>query len=434
MTRTATADAAEPQALAAGVVASVLAGRNLTEALSALWVAHPDLEARRRGAVQDLAYGALRYYWRVDFLLRALITRPIAEPLLRALLLVALYQLLYSKTRPYAVVHRAVESARVLGLSWSCGFVNGVLRNFGRQREALLARAHTDEVARFNHPAWWIERLRSAWPGRWQDILAANDLHPPFTLRVNRRQADVESYRAELLQAGLSAERTGPYALTLEKAVPVERLPGFSAGRVSVQDLGAQYAAPALDLATGQRVLDACAAPGGKAAHILECADVELTALDKDPQRLARVAANLERLKLAARLVTGDATDPGPWWDGRAFDRILADVPCTASGVVRRHPDIKWLRQPGDVAQFVATQEALLAGLWRLLAPGGKLLYVTCSVFPDENGAVITRFLAEHDDARRLEPGGLPDDATDGQLLPTPVHDGFYYALLQKTY
>ncbi len=418
----------EPQALAAGLLGEVLAGRNLNEALSDLWSRHPALDPRVRGAIQDLSFGSLRFFSRLDFLLQALITRPITHEGVRCLLLVSLYQLNYSKTRPYAVVDRAVESARGMDAPWAAGFVNGVLRNFLRSKEELLARADGFEPARYSHPQWWIDRLRLDYPDDWASILEANNSHPPMTLRVNQRQLAPDQYRTLLQEAGLEADLLEGGALRLKKPMGVDKLPRFAEGAASVQDQGALRAANLLDLAPGQRVLDACAAPGGKAAHILEIADVLLTALDKDAARLKRVAENFARLNLKGRLIAGDAAEPQAWWDGKPYDRILADVPCSASGVVRRHPDIKWLRRPSDLAQFAASQRTILAALWHLLAPGGKLLYATCSLFHEENADIVTDFIANHPDAKHLS---IPDLA-NGQLLPSAEHDGFFYALLEK--
>ena len=419
----------EPQALAAALLGEVLAGRNLNEVLNALWRREPDLVPRTRGAVQDLSFGALRYFARLEYILQALITRPITHEGVRCLLIVSLYQLIYSKTRPYAVVDRAVESARGMDAPWAAGFVNGVLRNFLRSKEELLARADSFEPARYAHPQWWIDRLRLDYPDAWEAILDANNSHPPMILRVNRRQIEPEQYLALLQTAEMEADMIEGGALRLKKPVGVDKLPGFNEGMVSVQDQGAQRAAHLLDLAPGQRVLDACAAPGGKAAHILETADVMLTALDKDEARLKRVAENFARLKLKGRLVTGDAAMPQAWWDNKPYDRILADVPCSASGVVRRHPDIKWLRRPSDIAQFAESQRAILVALWRLLTPGGKLLYATCSLFHEENADIVTDFVASHPDAKCLPISDIPS----GQLLPNVDHDGFFYALFEKS-
>ncbi len=408
-------------ALAADVLSKVLRGRTLTQALQTA-----SLNPSRRGAVLDMAYGALRYKGTLEAVLSQLLKKPLDDPYAHALLLAALYQLAYTQEAPYAVVDNAVKSApRHLK-----GLVNAVLRNFSRRQAELLEAARESQGGKTNFPDWWVDKLRQAYPEKWQDILAASQLHPPMTLRVNRRKSDVAAYQAELQAAGQAARQTGEFALTLAKPVPVDKLPGFLDGRVSVQDAGAQWAARLLDVQDGMRVLDACAAPGGKTGHVLECAAAALLALDADGERLARVQQNLDRLGLAAELKAGDAGRPQSWWNGRPYDRILADVPCSASGVVRRNPDIKWLRRPQDIAKFAGQQAAILDALWQTLAPGGKLLYATCSIFPEENAQQIKSFVARHADAALL---ALPSELGDGQLLPDDNHDGFYYALLQRT-
>lgn len=372
-----------------------------------------------------MAYGVLRYRGELEAVLGQLLQKPLGEGYTHALLLAALYQLTHTRAAPYAVVNNAVEAAprRFRNL------VNAVLRNFQRKQEALLSAAAQTLEGRTNHPAWWVEKLQQAYPAEWERILTASQRHPPMTLRVNRRRTSVEQVMAELSSAGIDSRQTGPWAITLDKPVPVGNIPGFAEGKVSVQDAGAQWAASLLDLQAGQRVLDACAAPGGKTGHMLETADVEVTALDVDEARLARVQHNLDRLGLGAQLKTGDAAHPETWWDGRSFDRILADVPCSASGVERRNPDIKWLRRPDDIRKFARQQAVILDALWPLLAAGGKLLYVTCSIFPEENAQQIQPFLARHADAVRLL---LPEELGDGQLLPDDTRDGFFYALLQR--
>ncbi len=328
--------------------------------------------------------------------------------------------------------HTAVdESVKACGLieRWPVkGYVNAVLRGFLRQRSALEAQVTNEPEARYQHPAWWIDLLHRAYPTEWQAALASGNTHPPMALRINRRRVDIEAYRAQLAEHHVSARRREGEALLLERPLPVERLPGFSAGDVSVQDIGAQRAAHCLELASGQRVLDACAAPGGKTAHMLELADVAVTALDVDAARAARIGPALDRLGLRADVRHADAARPDEWWDGRSFDRILADVPCSASGIARRRPDIKWLRRPSDIAEFTHQQRTLLRALWRVLAPGGKLLYATCSIFPEENDAVVATFVESETGARQLP---LPDGAR-AQWLPDDEHDGFYYALIEK--
>ncbi|MCZ7565932.1 MAG: 16S rRNA (cytosine(967)-C(5))-methyltransferase RsmB [Burkholderiales bacterium] len=410
---------AEDLADASRLVARVAAGQSL----AALRAAAP-----LRPAVLELVYGTLRDYGVGDALVAGLVHRMPSDPQVRALLVTALRALRAGRPQ-HAVVSQAVDAVARLRIASAKGLVNAVLRGYLRDRAALESRAAATDEGRYRHPQWWIDRVRTQYPDAWERLLAAGNTHPPMTLRVNVRRARVEEYLARLAAEGIEARRVGPHAVRLATPRPVEAVPGFDAGLVSVQDAGAQLAAPLLDLAPGQRVLDACAAPGGKAAHLAELAPVELTALDVDEARLQRLHAALERLGLAARVLAGDALAPEAWWDGRPFQRILLDAPCTASGVVRRYPDVKWLRRAADVDRFATQQTRLLAALWRLLGAGGKLLYATCSVFDTENGAVVNEFLARHADATRLAAPAL-----DGaQLLPDADHDGFYYALLQKT-
>ena len=414
------------QKLAADTLEDVLAGAALHQVLPQRV---QKLETPgERGALQDIVYGSLRQLGRLDAWLDALLERPLTDPQLGWLLRVALYQLAYTRAPAHAVVHNAVTAA---GEGWRRGLANAVLRNFQRRRAELEKMADEQPRARWSHPDWWIQKVQAEHPAHWQAILEAGLLHPPFALRVNARWGAAEKYLQMLTEAGVSARQTGAEAVTLDKAVPVHSLPGFEQGWVSVQDAGAQWAARLLDAQPGERVLDACAAPGGKTGHILERADVKLTALDIDAARLARVQENLDRLHLNATLVEGDASQPNAWWDGRPFDRILADVPCSASGVVRRNPDIKWLRRPDDIAQFAAQQAVMMERLWPLLAPGGTLLYATCSIFNEENDGQVRTFLARHaGDAVRCP---LPEPLSDGSLLPDAEHDGFFYALLRKT-
>jgi 16S rRNA (cytosine967-C5)-methyltransferase len=414
------------QKLAADTLEAVLAGSALHQVLPQR--VQSLQTPGERGALQDIVYGSLRQLGRLDAWLNALLERPLTDPQLGWLLRVAIYQLAYTRAPAHAVVHNAVTAA---GQGWRRGLANAVLRNFQRRRAELETIADNQPSARWSHPDWWIEKLQAQHPAHWQAMLEASLLHPPFTLRVICRHGDAAGYLQRLTEAGLSARQTGADAVTLDKAISVHSLPGFDAGDVSVQDAGAQWAARLLEAQPGERVLDACAAPGGKTGHILERADVALTALDVDASRLARVQENLDRLQLTAKLVEGDAAQPDPWWDGQPYDRILADVPCSASGVVRRNPDIKWLRRPDDIAQFAAQQAVMLESLWRLLAPGGTLLYATCSIFNEENDSQVRAFLARHvGDAERCP---LPGLLSDGSLLPDAEHDGFYYALLRKT-
>jgi len=416
------ADLAPALAEAARAVAGVAAGRSLGDTLERR------AEGAAGGAVMDLCYGTLRRFGRVQALVRALSHKGAAQPRLEALLWCALYALDSGRYNDYTVVDQAVRASALLELWPARGYVNGFLRNYLRQRDALQRSIASEPEALHQHPRWWIESLQRAYPSYWGEILAAGNTHPPMCLRVNRRRISIEEYAARLEAAGIAARRVGDNALLLAKAMPLAGLPGFDSGEVSVQDAGAQRAAPYLDLAPGQRVLDACAAPGGKSAHILETAEVELTALDADAARAQRIEAVLGRLGLTAQVRAADCTATEAWWDGRAFERVLADVPCTGSGVARRHPDIKWLRRATDIEAFATRQLRILNALWRALASGGKLLYVTCSVFPEENDAVIDAFAAHTPDARRARLA----DGGPAQLLPCAEHDGFFFALLEK--
>ena len=405
--------------LAARVLARVYAGKSLSEALGLLAQEPP----AARAAAQDVAYGVLRRYGWGDFILGRLMSKPLTHPEAQALLLGALYRL---DTRPdsaHTVVDQAVLAAGELAGGVFKGVVNGVLRNFLRQRESLLAALAADEEVSYQYPHWWLARLRRAYRDTWLQIAAAGNTPPPMTLRVNLRRSSLSDYAARLEAAGLPARPVGARGLILHKAVAVDLLPGFFDGHVSVQDAGAQRAAELLAPAPGSRVLDACAAPGGKTAHLLESADLDLLALDIDAGRTRRIEENLQRLGLHAAVKVADCNVPGDWWDGRLFDAILADVPCSASGVVRRHPDIKHLRRESDIRRFVHTQAAILDTLWPLLKPGGKLLYATCSVFPEENLGQIDAFLVRQRGVECL---------IEEPLLPSDENDGFYYALLRK--
>jgi 16S rRNA (cytosine967-C5)-methyltransferase len=421
---TPTATLAAELAQAARMVARVAAGRSLSDQFEH----YTDVAQASRAALIDLTHGTLRRYGRVQACVRELSARGRADERIEALLWCALYAIDSGRYREHTVVDQAVRACMLLE-QWSAkGYVNALLRRYLRERAAIEAAIQRDEIARYQYPQWWIDLARLSHPRDWQATLAAGNGHPPMGLRVNRRRADVAAYQAELARHGMNARHCGGEALLLERPLPVERLPGFAAGQVSVQDVGAQRAAHLLDLRAGQRVLDACAAPGGKSAHMLELADVALSALELDAARSARIAANLERLGLRAQVQVGDAAKPAQWWDGVPFDRILVDVPCSASGIVRRHPDVKWLRRAQDLPAFAARQRLIIDELWRLLAPGGKLLYATCSLFVEENDRVIESFLASALSARRLALA----DGQAGQWLPTAEHDGFYYALIEK--
>jgi len=431
----------EAQRQAAQVVRRVLDGATLPAALAAVAPEEAADVGRRRSLVQELAYGTLRHWGTLDALTKRLAAKPFSDPVLATLVAVALYQLSHTRAPEFAVVDRAVAAAASLVRPAAKSLVNALLRRYLRERDTLEAAVRDDPVARFSYPRWWIQRVHREYPDDWQAILDAGNARPPLALRVNSLVTTRELYLADCGDAGVGARAAGAAGVIVEPAKPVQQLPGYADGAFAVQDLGAQCAAPLLDLAAGQRVLDACAAPGGKTAHIAETHGIELVALDNDELRIARVRENLARLRAAGpnvRVMVGDAAAPAQWWDGRAFDRILADVPCTASGIVRRHPDGKWLRRESDIAAFARTQWRILDALWSVLAPNGRLLYVTCSVFGAENDEQIDAFVARHGDALR-ETLTFPADAVHrgGQLLPSPPgaghnQDGFFYARLRK--
>jgi 16S rRNA (cytosine967-C5)-methyltransferase len=415
---------------AARAAAQVRAGTALPQALARVFQQLPS-NASARGAIQDLAYRAMRLRGRADALLALMTERPPQPALLRSLLECALALLLAETGEaPYdahTVVNQAVfATAAEPEIARAKGMVNAVLRRFLRERDALVARLGDDTEARWNYPAWWVDAARAAYPREWENLLAVGNATPPLTLRVNARRSDLAAYLQLLEQHGMAARAIGPHAVRLEQPVPVARIPGFEDGLVSVQDAAAQLAAPLLDLSDGMRVLDACAAPGGKTGHMLELAQVDLLALDSDRQRLERISENLRRLGLQASTRQGDAAGDD-WWDGQPFDRILADVPCTASGIVRRHPDIKWLRRSSDTARLATLSSRILDNLWRMLRPGGKLLFVTCSIWPRESGGQADAFAKRHGAIVLPAPGQLLPRADAGE-----DHDGLFYALFQK--
>lgn len=420
-------------------VFAVQQGRSLNDALPAV----PD--ALRPG-VQALAFHTLRQLGTVRAVLARLADRapppPLAALLCSAIALLIDTDAAGMRYAPHTVVDQAVEAARQdRRTARQAGFVNACLRRLLRERESLLASVRQDPVARWNHPRWWIERVQRDHPAHWQTVLEADNRPGPMTLRVNHRRARRDAVALALQALDVASRPVGTDGLELARALPVDRLPGFAQGEVSVQDEAAQQAAghllDGLPTGTRLRLLDACAAPGGKTAHLLERADADLLALDVDPTRCERIRGTLQRLGLSAEVRCADAAHPPAWWDGRAFDAILLDAPCTASGIVRRHPDVRWLRRESDVDALAATQRALLDALWPLLKPGGRLVYATCSVFRAEGSEQADAFLQRHTDARlhagagHLLPGiaGRPDQFNDNE---PGGHDGFFYARFDK--
>jgi 16S rRNA (cytosine967-C5)-methyltransferase len=424
---------------AAQVALAVQNGRSMTAAIETV---PKDL----RPGVQALSFQTMRWWGRA-LALRKCLARKAPPAQADALLCTALALSWQDELAPYPVhtlVNQAVEAARRhKDKRAQAPFVNACLRRFLREREALIAQTDTDITALWNHPAWWVKRLQTDHPQEWQTILQAAQSAAPMTLRVSSKHSTVQAYLQTLEAQGIAAKAVAEFGVQLLKAVPVHQLPGFSEGHVSVQDAAAQLAAPLLlnGLKPSQqalRLLDACAAPGGKTGHLLEChPEAQVLALDVDPVRCERIQQNLDRLKVKAQIVAADAAKPADWWDGQSFDGILLDAPCTASGIGRRHPDVRWLRRESDVAQLAAIQAKLLKALWPLVKPGGRLLYCTCSVFKAEGESQIQTFVQHNTDAQILpSPGHLtPSSATSETSLRDNVmgeHDGFYYALLEK--
>lgn len=429
----------DPRAVAASAIAQVLgSGRSLAAIL-------PDqlrgiADPCDRALAQELIYGVLRWLPRLELIIERLMTRSLRtrDRVVHALLLIGIHQLAHLRVPAHAAVSATVEASRALSRPRATALINAVLRGFLARRDEM-EDCTVCETARWAHPAWLLTEIKSAWPARWEAIACANNAHPPMTLRVNARRCTRADYLAALVAAGIGARPVPvcPYGVTLTHALDPVRLPGFENGWISVQDAGAQLAAELLDARPGQRVLDACAAPGGKAGHIAEIYPElgEIWAVDKDLRRLVALRASLKRLRLHAEVRCADVADSARWWDHRPFDRILLDAPCSGTGVLRRHPDIKALRRPSDIAVMAQTQRRLLEGLWPLLREGGLILYVTCSILPAENQRLIQAFMRDHRDCQLLRidlPFGI-DTGAGTQILPGNLDmDGFFYARLAK--
>ena len=436
--------AAAARAAAAQTVDAVCRGRSLDAALTEIFSTLDATLSSERALIQEMVYGTLRWHFQLAPLVHGFLKQPFKEKDgdVDALLRVGFYQLLHMRVAPHAAVKETVEAATLLKKDWAKGLTNAVLRRVLREEAQIRAMIDADETLALAHPDWLLARLKEIYPNDWRAIAQANNARPPLTLRVHSGKITRTAYLEKLKAANLTARAVPEVdsALILESPLPVEALPGFRAGEVSVQDAAAQLAAVLLDAQPGQRVLDACAAPGGKAAHILErTPQAMLTALDISAPRLERVRENFARLGLAGTVVQGNAARPADWWDGQLYERILLDAPCSATGVIRRHPDIRLHRTPADIAQLAVTQTRLLNALWPLLGPGGKLLYVTCSIFPQENAEVLARFLAGRPDARVAPLARVAldscarHDGTGAQILPGAGDmDGFYYSSILK--
>jgi len=428
-----------PRLAAARALAAVLSGKaSLNSSLPAQL---DKVDERDRGLTQDLAFGTARWQPRLDLLAAQLLQKPFkaADADVQALLLVGLYQLFYTRIPAHAAIGETVGCADKLKKPWAKGLLNAVLRRAQREGEELLAGMERDPVVRTAHPRWLQKALKAFWPEQWEAICAANNAHPPMILRVNRRHHSRDAYLALLAEAGIGASacQYSRDGIVLAEACDVRGLPGFAEGWVSVQDEAAQLSADLLELAPGQRVLDACCAPGGKTCHLLEAEAglAQMVAIDLEAKRLTRVRENLDRLQLDAELIACDARDTASWWDGKTFQRILLDAPCSATGVIRRHPDIKLTRQADDIPALATLQGELLDALWPTLEVGGMLLYATCSSLPTENTEVIDAFLARTPGARELDlatEAGLRQPHGRQLLAQEGGHDGFYYAKLIK--
>ena len=423
----------QSQLIAADCVSEVIKGHNLNQVFERRFEHHQNITPQQKSVAIFLAYGAIRFLGENQFFIQQLINKKIANKKIEALLCVALFQLNHDQSTDFTVVNEAVEAAKLINKSWAGSFVNGVLRNFIRQKENLQTELKNNEEAFYSYPVWWINLIKQNYPKDWESILLNGNKHPPLTLRINERKTNLKQYEEKLKSEEISYRVLGNAALELAQPSPVEKIPGFMDGEVSIQDFGAQLAAKLLDLQDGQICLDACSAPGGKTGHMLEIADIELVSIDQQKDRLYKVKENLERLHLHAYLKCADLTAVNTWWNEKLFDRILLDAPCSASGVVRRHVDIKWLRRPRDIEKFTKQQEAMLEAMWQLLKKGGKLLYATCSIFHDENQKVINHFIKEHADAKEVKWSVDSEYSKyENQLIPSENHDGFFYALLEK--
>ncbi|QUM78363.1 16S rRNA (cytosine(967)-C(5))-methyltransferase RsmB [Moritella sp. 24] len=412
-------------------------GQSLTTALP---IAQQLLPAKDRALLQEICYGVLRWLPRLEFISRQLMSKPLTgkQRPVHFLILVGLYQLKFMRIPAHAAVAETVNAIKVLKSPKLSGLVNAILRNYQRQQDDLEAQADGNDACKFGHPGWLIKRIKAAYPEQWQDVLMANNERPPMWIRVNQQHHNQADYQALLAADEIVADivESASSALRLEKPTDVYKLAGFAEGHSSVQDGAAQFAAQFLDAQPGELILDACAAPGGKTAHILERQPAlkHLVAVDFDATRLSRVQENLTRMQLEAELIHGDASKPEDWWKGDKFDRILLDAPCSATGVIRRHPDIKWLRRDSDIAPLVQLQSEILDAMWQQLKPGGTLLYATCSILPAENSEQIAQFVARTPDAALIPLTKNSDDqASSWQILPnTQGMDGFFYAKLQK--
>ncbi|MCJ8338395.1 MAG: 16S rRNA (cytosine(967)-C(5))-methyltransferase RsmB [Pseudomonadales bacterium] len=401
-----------------------------------------DCPENQKPLLQQICYGSMRYYPQLICIINKLVNKPLKtkDADIQALLLIGIYQLFKLRIPEHAAISETVEICKSLNKPWATSLVNATLRNFQRKQSALVEQLLSDNSFKYNHPQWFIEKLKHNWPDQWQAILTANDLHPPLTLRTNLNKVSRETLLKKLQQQEIAAKKTefSIYGITLEKPTDVNTLEGFSAGEFSVQDEAAQLAAQLVDPKPGETILDACSAPGGKLLHMLELSPDKTTTfkgLELEPHRAERIIENFQRVQLDCELYVGDATNR-EWWDGKLFDKILLDAPCSATGVIRRNPDIKLLRKSEDIHSIAKVQKAILENLWGLLKNKGRIIYATCSIFPQENEKIISSFIRDHDDARHIKIDAQWGSRREHgrQLFPSAdAHDGFYYAIIEKS-
>ena len=420
------------QWLAAMIVEQVLLGKNLDKSFDLILKKNNNSEIDNLSQIKDMVYGAIRDLGKSNFYINKLVKNKIENRCLEGLLHIALFQITHERSNNFTLVNEAVDAAKKIDHKKSA-FINAVLRNFLRKKDELQQELDEDESAVYSYPNWWIQKVKNQYPKNWKDILTIGNQRPPLALRINLKKIGVNEYSAILDKHEINHTLVGGECLIINIPLGVDKIPGFSEGKVSVQDFGAQLAAHLIDLKKGHKVLDACSAPGGKACHMLELNSIELLAIESDKKRTNKIQENVDRQGLKAKILNEKISSQNKWWDKECFDRILLDVPCSASGIVRRHVDIKWLRRINDFKNFGENQQSLLRSVWPMLKENGKLLYITCSIFEEENRDVIEKFKQDAGNVSELSIN-FPSNVThiNNQILPSENHDGLFYALLQK--
>jgi len=420
------------QWLSAMILEQVLLGRNLDKSFELIFNKYNNNETENLPQIKDMVYGAVRDLGKSYFYIDKLVKNKIENRCIESLLHIVLFQIIHERSNNFTLVNQAVDAAKKIDHKKSA-FINAVLRNFLRNKDNLQKKLNENESAIYSYPEWWIKKVKNQYPKNWKDILVIGNQRPPLALRVNIKKIKINNYSNILKNNGINHTLVGGECLIINTPLEVSKIPGFLEGQVSVQDLGAQLSAHILDLENDHKVLDACSAPGGKACHMLELNSIQLLAIESDRNRIVKIHENIYRLKLKAKILNEKLSSKNEWWDKKPFDRILLDVPCSASGIVRRHVDIKWLRRISDFKSFGETQLDLLKSAWPMLRENGKLLYVTCSIFEEENRDVIEKFKKYSSNASELNID-FPSNIVNikNQILPSDRHDGLFYALLQK--